>query len=95
MILCYYVVPAFDMVTLLCVRERSFLNSPAACTEKILRGRVWHYHELEISFGRQEHAVISLLFELFANLTRKIVKSKGDIIIVLYRMVQKDRDSQI
>jgi len=57
------------------VRERSFLNEPQASSEKIFLGRVWHHHELEISFGRQEHTVKSLLFKLFANLTRKIVKS--------------------
>ena len=65
------------------VRERSFLNEPQASFEKIFRGRVWHHHELEISFGRQEHTVISLLFTLFANLTRKIVKWYGEIIIAL------------
>ena len=35
-------------------------------------------------FGRQEHTVIYFLFKLFANLTRKIVKSMGEIIIALY-----------
>ena len=66
------------------VRERSFLNELQASSEKIFLGRVWHHHELEISFGRQEHTVISLLFKLFANLTRKIVKLMGKIIIALY-----------
>ena len=66
------------------VRERSFLNELQASSEKIFRGRVWHHHELEMYFGRQEHTVISLLFKLFANLTRKIVKSMGVIIIALY-----------
>ena len=65
------------------VGVRSFLNEPHASSEKIFLGCVWHHHELEISFGRQEHIVISLLFNLFANLTRKIVKSMGDIIITL------------
>ena len=43
-------------------------------------------HELEISFGRQEHTVISLLFKLvvFVNLIKKILKSMGEIIIALY-----------
>ena len=65
-------------------RKRSFRNSPAARSEKIFRRLLWYHHELEISFGRQEHTVISLLFKFFANLTRKIVKSMGEIIIALY-----------
>ena len=64
--------------------RKIFFNEPQASFEKIFRGRVWHHHELEISFGRQEHTVISLLFKLFANLTRKIVKLMGEIIIALY-----------
>ena len=67
-------------MALLCVRG----DEPQASSEKIFRGRVWHHHELEISFGRQEHTVISLLFTFFANLSTKIVKSIGEIIIVLY-----------
>ena len=66
------------------VRDRSFLNEPQASSENIFRGRVWHHQELELSFGRQEHTVISLLFKLFAHLTRKIVKSMGEIVIALY-----------
>ena len=39
-------------------RERSFQNSPAARSEKIFRGLVWHHHLLKISFGLCEHTVI-------------------------------------
>ena len=66
------------------VLEGSFLNEPKASSEKIFCGQVWHHHELEISFGQQECIVISLLFKLFANLNRKIVKSMAEIIIALY-----------
>ena len=39
-------------------RERSFRNSPAARSEKIFRGLVWHHHSLKISFGLREHTVM-------------------------------------
>ena len=41
---------------------KDFLTEPQATSENIFRGRVLHHHELEISFGRQEHTVMSLLF---------------------------------
>ena len=70
-------------MALLCVRGVRKICSTSDDAKRV-RGRVWHHHELEISFGREEHTVISLLFKLFANLTRKIVKSMGEIIIALY-----------
>ena len=39
-------------------RERSFHNLPAACSEKISQGLVWHQHSLKISFGLHEHTVM-------------------------------------
>ena len=39
-------------------REKSFRNSPAACSEKIFRGLVWHHRSLKISFGLHEHTVM-------------------------------------
>ena len=56
-------------MALLCVRGvRKDFSWPSLASSRI-----------GISFGRQEHNVISLLFKLFANLTRKIVKSMGEI----------------
>ena len=58
-------------VALLCVRGVQNIFSMSDDDAKRVRGRVWHHHALEISYGRQEHTFISLLFKLFANLTRK------------------------
>ena len=71
-------------MALLCVRgvRKIFSTSDDAKRVRENSGQVWHHHELEISFGRQEYTVISLLFKLFANLTRNVVKSMGETIIV-------------
>ena len=52
-------------MALLCVRgvRKIFSTSDFADrSQKIFCGRVWHHHELEISFGQLEHTGISLLY---------------------------------
>ena len=42
-------------------REKYFQNKLQVSSENIFPGRVWHHHELEMSFGRHDHTVISRL----------------------------------